>query len=218
MQDGDSIKGKDEAKRETIEQAHLLRDTRKHVFLVSNSFHARIYNERKETKARIQCRATTEYDLLTGTLIQFYFTRRAPHSHKFTQNPKEMEVATSLSVESFLCDRNSEPLRRGPRARAARRTCGLPDSTDGVFGKRTWSSGAFSALAHGIQGSREDRGLGRNNKLARIKRLAQGTGTTRRRPNRNNKPDFAGTRSRTKRRTRKRTRKRTANPPRPPLL
>ena len=37
MQDGDSIKGKDEAKRGTIEQAHLLRDTRKHVFLVSNS-------------------------------------------------------------------------------------------------------------------------------------------------------------------------------------
>ena len=96
MQDGDSIKGKDEAKRETIEQAHLLRDTRKHVFLVSNSFHARIYNESKETKARIQCRATTEYDLRTGTLIQFYFTRLAPHTHTFTQNPKEMEVATSL--------------------------------------------------------------------------------------------------------------------------
>ena len=37
MQDGDSIKRKDEAKQETIEQAHLLRDTRKHVFLVSNS-------------------------------------------------------------------------------------------------------------------------------------------------------------------------------------
>ena len=36
------------------------------------------------------------------------------HTHTFTQNPKEMEVATSLSVESFLCDRNSEPLRRGP--------------------------------------------------------------------------------------------------------
>ena len=85
MQDGDSIKGKDEAKRETIEQAHLLRDTRKHVFLVSNSFHARIYNESKETKARTQCRATNEYDLLTGTLKQFYFTRLAPHTHIYTE-------------------------------------------------------------------------------------------------------------------------------------
>ena len=38
MQDGDSIKGKVEAKRDTVEQAHLMRDTRKHVFTVSNSY------------------------------------------------------------------------------------------------------------------------------------------------------------------------------------
>ena len=67
-----------------------------------------------------------------------------------------MEVATSLCVESSFRDRNSEPLQRGPRARAARRTCVPLDSTDGVLGKRAGFSGAISALAHGIQGSRKD--------------------------------------------------------------
>ena len=120
MQDGDSIKRKDEAKRETIEQAHLLRATRQHVFLVSNSY-ARIYNHSNNT-SKEQCRATTEYNAI------IYSTRHLSnstlqdwrHTHTFTQNPKEMEVATSLSVESFLSDHNSEPLRRGPRAPAWR--------------------------------------------------------------------------------------------------
>ena len=56
------------------------------------------------------------------------------HTNTFTQNPKKTEVATSLCVESFYRDRNSEHLRRGPRARASRRTCGPLDSTDGVLG------------------------------------------------------------------------------------
>ena len=69
MQDGDSNEGKDEAKRGTIGQAHLMRDTRKHVFTVAATInHARIQSR---TKARTKRRATTEYNYYTGTLIQF---------------------------------------------------------------------------------------------------------------------------------------------------
>jgi len=62
------------------------------------------------------------------------------------------EVTSLWAVESSSRDLNSEPLRRGPRARAARCSCGPPDSTDGVLGKRTGFSGATSPLAHGIPG------------------------------------------------------------------
>ena len=115
-----------------------------------------VYNESKETQARIQCRATTEYDLLHRTLKQFYFTRLAPHTHIYTKPKENRSRDFPLRVESLSRDRNSELLRRGPRARAARRSCGPPDSTDGVLGKRTGFSDAFFALAHGIQGSRKD--------------------------------------------------------------
>ena len=73
-----------------------------------------------------------------------------------------------MSSESSSRDRNSEPLRRGPRARAARRSSVPPDSTDGVLGKWTGFSGASFVLAHGIpglaQGSKgEGRETGRSN-------------------------------------------------------
>ena len=65
MQDGDSNRGKDDAKRGTIGQAHLMRDTRKHVFKVAATInHARI-------KARTKRRVKTEYNYCTGTLTQF---------------------------------------------------------------------------------------------------------------------------------------------------
>ena len=65
MQDGNSNEGKDEAKRGTIGQAHLMRDTRKHVFTVAATInHA-------HTKARTKRRVKTEYNYYTGTLIQF---------------------------------------------------------------------------------------------------------------------------------------------------
>ena len=64
MQDGDSNKGKDEAKRGTIGQARLMRDTRKHVFTVAATIN------RAVTKARTECRVKTEYNYYTSTLIQ----------------------------------------------------------------------------------------------------------------------------------------------------
>ena len=112
MQDGESNKGKDEAKRGTIGQAHLMHDTRKHVFTVAaTSSHSRIQSR---TKARTKRRATTEYNCYMGTLTQFYFTRLVPHTHTFTQNPKETKVATSLArTESFSRAFSSQLLRRG---------------------------------------------------------------------------------------------------------
>ena len=65
MQDGNSNKGMDTAKRGTIGQAHLLRGNEKHVFTVAATInHAR-------TKARTKRRVKTEYNCYTGTLIQF---------------------------------------------------------------------------------------------------------------------------------------------------
>ena len=90
------------------------------------------------------------------------------------------EVTSLWAVESSSRDLNSEPLRRGPRARAARRSCGPPDSTDGVLGKRTGFSGAISALAHGVQGSREGQEQAEEEEApgTRIRRTDRNTNTT----------------------------------------
>ena len=141
-----------------------------------------VYNESKETQPRTQCRATTEYNYFTGHLNN----STSPdwrHTHTFTQNPKEMEVATSLYVESSFRDRNSEPLRRGPRAHAARRSCGPPDSTDGVSGKRTGFVRRYLPAR-----SRDSRAR------ARTKRQKKGrlAGTT----DKKQESDFAGTKPR----------------------
>ena len=179
MQDGDSNKGKDEAKRGTVEQAHLMHDTRKHVFTVSNSYPCTYTVKAKKQKQghNAELQRNIIYD--TGTLKQFYL-KDWRHTHTFTQNPKEMEVATSLCVESFSRDRNSELLRRGLRARASCRKCWPLDSTDGVLGTRMGFSGATSPLAHGIPG------LAHGSKREKEGRLA---GATPRRPTNQPRPE-----------------------------
>ena len=77
----------------------------------------------------------------TGTLKQFYFARLAPHTHVYTE-PKRNGSRDFPVVESLPRDRNSELLRRGPRARASRRHVWPFDITNGV-------SGAISARIRG---------------------------------------------------------------------
>jgi len=111
MQDGDSNRGKDEAKRGTIGQAHLMRDTRKHVFTVAATInHSRIQSR---TKARTKRRATTEYNYYTGTLIRFYFTRLAPHTHIYTKTQRNKSGDFPARVESFSRALSSPLLWRG---------------------------------------------------------------------------------------------------------
>ena len=89
-----------------------------------------------------------------------------------------MEVATSLSVESFLCDRNSEPLRRGPRARAARCTRVPLDSTDGVF-RRYLPARSRDSRARARTKRQKNKKTGRNNRQeARIRLCRNKTSTT----------------------------------------
>ena len=79
---------------------------------------------------------------VTAHLVRFYLIDKR-HNHTY-KTPKEMEVATSLiaAVESSSHDLNSEPLRRGPRARTSRRHVWPFDATNGV-------SGAISARIRG---------------------------------------------------------------------
>ena len=80
MQDGDSIKGKDEAKRDTVEQAHLM-PTHGSTYLQSATVnHARIQSKQR-TKARKQCRATTEYNLHKHTYTILLDQTGATHTH-----------------------------------------------------------------------------------------------------------------------------------------
>ena len=96
MQDRDSNRGKDEAKRGTIGQAHLIQKTKSTYLQLQQQLIMHVYKSKNER------RATTEYNCYTGTLTQFYFTRLVPHTHTFTQNPKETKVATSLCAHRVL--------------------------------------------------------------------------------------------------------------------
>ena len=100
MQDGDSNRGKDEAKRGTIGPAHLMRDTRKHVFTVAATInHARIQRQeqKQERNAELQPNIFVTRAHLHSSTLQDWC-----HTHTFTQNPKETEVATSLCASSPL--------------------------------------------------------------------------------------------------------------------
>jgi len=148
MQDGESIKERDEAKRETIGQAHLftLRQAQKariqsqeynkrHVYY-SNTIKAihRYVMQRKHrqrTNADLQPNMTYTATLITVLLEQTGATHR--HLHK---TPKEKEVATSLCASSSPW----RPQLRVPPAwstglvpRAC--TCRPPDSSDGALGE-----------------------------------------------------------------------------------
>ena len=85
MHDGDSNKGMDAAKRGTIGQAHLMRDTRKHVFTVAATINHAVI-QKQERNAELQPDIIIIY---TSTLIQFYFTRLAPHTHIHQKQRKE---------------------------------------------------------------------------------------------------------------------------------
>ena len=137
-----------------------------------------VYSQSKETKARTQRRATTEYNGYTGTLKRFYLMDWR-HTHTFTQNPKKTEVATSLCVESFSRDRNCELPRRGPRARASRRTCWPLDSTDGVLGnERGFPALSPRSLDQRLRArSRDSRARARIKRLGRNNRLAGSKGS-----------------------------------------
>ena len=153
-QDGESIKRKDEAKRETIEQAHLIRKHGRHVYyshrdtIKETHVHGLAKKHKQGNTAELQPNM-----IYTATLRQFYFNRLAPHTHIYKKpKRKGSRDFPERVVESYSRDRNSESLQRGPRARAVRCSCRPPDSTDGVLGKRTGFSGATSPLAHGIPG------------------------------------------------------------------
>jgi len=98
----------------------------------------------------------------TGTLKQFYL-KDWRHTHTFTQNPKEMEVATSLWSSPSLV--TATPSSSGVVRELVPRAARVVRSTarTGFWGNGRGLFGAISALAHGIPG------------------LARGTGTGRRR-------------------------------------
>ena len=113
MQDGNSNEGKDEAKRGTIGQALLMRDTRKPVFTVAATInHSRIQSR---TKARMKRRATTEYNcyLHKHTYTVLLYKTGTTHTHIYTKPQRNKSGDFPLRVESFSRDRNSEPLWRG---------------------------------------------------------------------------------------------------------
>ena len=93
MQDGDSIKRKDEAKRETIEQAHLIHtqtSTEGTYITVSNSYTIKathVYGLAKKHKQRNNAELQPNM-IYTATLRQFYFNRLAPHTHIYTKPQK----------------------------------------------------------------------------------------------------------------------------------
>ena len=109
MQDGDSNKGMDAAKWGTIGQAHLMRDTRKHVFTVAATINHAVI-QKQERNAELQPNIMVIY---TSTLIQFYFTRLAPHTHIYTKPQRKESGDFPARVESFSRDLSSEPLWRG---------------------------------------------------------------------------------------------------------
>ena len=51
MQDGDSNRGMDAAKRGTIGQAHLMRDTQKHVFTVAATINHAVILKQERTQS-----------------------------------------------------------------------------------------------------------------------------------------------------------------------
>ena len=91
MQDGDSIKRKDEAKRETIEQAHLIRKHGRHVYYshgdtikATHVFTITVKKHKQGNTAELQPNM-----IYTATLMQFYFIRLAPHTHIYTEPQKK---------------------------------------------------------------------------------------------------------------------------------
>ena len=85
------------------------------------------------------------------------------HPHTFTKNPKRKgsrDFPERVVESSFHGDLNSESLRRGPRARAARCSCRAPDSSDGVLGKWTGFRRDLSADGEGTVDARgRERGM-----------------------------------------------------------
>ena len=152
MQDGESIKRKDEAKRETIEQAHLIRKHGRHVYYSDTIKATHVYGLAKKHKQRNNAELQPNM-IYTATLRQFYL-KDWRHTHTVTQNPKRKGSRDFPERRRVLLPRPQlQPLRRGLRARAARRSSVPPDSTDGVLGKWTGFSGAFSCSLPGFQGS-----------------------------------------------------------------
>ena len=91
MQDGDSIERKDEAKRETIEQAHLIAphgSTEGTCITVKTKKQKQgtyTVNASEETHADLQ----PNNAIYTATLKQYYFTRLAPPTHIYTEPQKK---------------------------------------------------------------------------------------------------------------------------------
>ena len=87
----------------------------------------------------------------TGTLKQFYLMDWR-HTHTFTQNPKEMEVATSLWSSPSLG--TATPSSSGVVHELVPRAARVVRSTarTGFWGNGRGLFGAISALAHGIPG------------------------------------------------------------------
>ena len=129
MQDGNSNKGKDEAKRGTIGQAHLMRYTQKHVFTVAATItHARI--QKQERNAELQPNIIIiQAHLYNSTLTDWR------HTHTFTQNPKEKKVVTSLCASS-PSPATATPSSSGVVGELVLRagTCWPLNTTDGVSG------------------------------------------------------------------------------------
>ena len=136
--EGESIKRKDEAKRETIGQAHLFHTQTStegtYITVIQrNESNTRIQSCKK-TQSKNQRRSTTEYAIHTATLIQYYLNRLTPPTDIYTKTPKEKEVATSLCASSSPPLSTSTPSspRRGLRARTSRLHVWPFNATNGV--------------------------------------------------------------------------------------
>ena len=108
MQDGDSNKGKDEAKRGTIGQAHLMRDTRKHVFTVAATINHAVI-QKQERNAELQPNIIITLAHLHSSKLDGL----APHTHIYTKPQRKESGDFPGRVESSSRDLSSEPLWRG---------------------------------------------------------------------------------------------------------
>ena len=162
-----------------------------------------VNNESKETQARNNAELQPNMmQLFTAHEHLNNSTSRtgATHTHVHTEPKRKGSRDFPERVEAFLGDRNSEPLRRGPRARAARPSCGPPDSTDGVLGE---TDGVFRRYLPAR--SRDSRAH------ARIERQKKGrlAGTT----DKKQGSDIAGTKPRRPTNQPRRERQHTTNEP-----
>ena len=147
MQDGDSNKGKDEAKRETIGQAHLIPKTKSTYLHWQQQVIIHVYSQEQKQERNAERQPNiivTRAHLFSSTLDGL-----VPHTHIYTKTQRNKSGDFPLRAPS-PSPATATPSSSGVVGELVLRagTCWPLDTTDGVWGTNR-VSGATSAWMEG---------------------------------------------------------------------